>query len=169
MPSLKEKTVQRVLAVFAFIVVATLASASQSAGSDPFLGTWKLNVAKSKYVNAPPAPKSETRTVEAVGSGAKFSLKGIDADGSRIDYSYTTNFDGKDTPVIGADAANAEDSIAIKRVDAYTFTATTKRAGKVIRNVRGVVSQDGKVTRLVAKGTDAQGRPATAITIWEKQ
>ena len=169
MPALKEKTVQRILAAFVFIVVATLASASQLNESDPFIGIWKLDVAKSRYVNAPPAPKSETRTVESVGNGAKFSLDGIDADGSRIAYSYTTNFDGKDVPVTGINAANAEDSIAITRIDAHTFTATTKRAGKVIRSVRGVVSQDGKVTTLVAKGTDAQGRPAMAITIWEKQ
>jgi hypothetical protein len=160
---------KRVLAGVAVIVLALFASSSMLAQSDPFIGTWKLNVAKSKYVNAPPAPKSETRTVEAQGAGAKISLDGIDVDGSRIAYSYTTNYDGKDTPVIGERAANGEDTIAIKRVDANTFTATTKRAGKVIRNVRGVVSEDGKTTTLVAKGTDAQGRPATATTIWEKQ
>jgi hypothetical protein len=163
---LKEKIMKR---VFAVIAMALVASGSLLAQSDPFVGTWKLNVAKSKYVNAPPAPKTETRTVEAQGTSVKISLDGVEMDGSRIGYSYTTKFDGEDSPVTGVGAANAEDTIALKRVDAYTFTATTKRAGKVIRTVRGVVSKDGKVTTLVAKGTDAQGRPASAITIWEKQ
>jgi hypothetical protein len=160
---------KRVLTVVAVIASALLASDSLSAQSDPFVGTWKLNVAKSKYVNAPPAPKSETRTVEVQGNGAKISLDGVDADGSRIAYSYTTNYDGKDSPVTGVGAANAEDTVAIKRVDANTFTATTKKAGKVIRTVRGVVSKDGKVTTLTAKGTDAQGQPAIATTVWDKQ
>lgn len=160
---------KRVLVVVAAVAVVLLASGSLQAQSDPFIGVWKLNVEKSTYVNAPPAPKSETRTVEAVGKGAKFTLEGIDVDGSRISYSYTTNYDGKETPVTGARAANGEDTIAIKRVDAYTFTATTMKSGTVIRTVKGVVSKDGKVTTLVATGHDAQGRPAKAITIWEKQ
>lgn len=126
-------------------------------------------MAKSKYVNALPAPRSETRTVEAQGNGAKIRLGGIEMDGSRIAYSYTTKFDGQDSSVIGVGAANAEDTIALKRVDGYTFTATTKRAGKVIRTVREVVSKHGKVTTLVAKGTDAKGRLASATRIWEKQ
>jgi hypothetical protein len=166
---LKEKMMKRVLTVVAAIAVALFASGSVLAQSDPFVGTWKLNVAKSKYVNAPPAPKTETRTVETQGDSVRISLDGVEVDGSRIAYSYTTKFDGEDSPVTGTGAANAEDTVALKRVDAYTFTATTKRGGKVIRTVRGVVSKDGKVTTLVAKGTDAQGRPASATTVWEKQ
>jgi hypothetical protein len=158
-----------VLAVVAAVVVTLVASGSLLAQSDPFVGTWKLNVAKSKYVNAPPAPKTETRTVKAQGNSVKISLDGVEMDGSRIAYSYTTKFDGEDSPVTGMGAAMSEDTVALKRVDAYTFTATTKRGGKVIRTVRGVVSKDGKVTTLLAKGTDAQGRPASALTIWQKQ
>jgi hypothetical protein len=160
---------KRVLPVISVIAVALFASASLLAQGDPFNGIWKLNVAKSKYVNAPPAPRSETRTVEAQGKGAKISLDGVNLDGSHIGYSYTTNYDGKEVPVIGEGRFFGEDTIFIKRVDAYTFTATTKKAGVVLRKVRGVVSKDGKVTTLTAKGHDEQGRPATAITVWEKQ
>jgi hypothetical protein len=109
------------------------------------------------------------RTVEAQGNGAKISLDGVAVDGSHIAYSYTTNYDGKDSPVSGVGAANEEDTVAIKRVDANTFTVTTKKAGKVIRTVRGVVSKDGKVTTLIAKGTNAQGQTASATTVWDKQ
>ena len=161
---------KRVLTVAAFIAVALLASGSLPAQSnDPFIGTWKLNTQKSKYVNTPSPATDETRIVEAQGNGAKISLEGTNGDGSRIAYSYVTNYDGKDSPVTGTGAANREDSVAIKRVDAYTFTATTKRAGKVLRTVHGEVSKDGKVTTLVAKGPNSKGEPAVATTVWEKQ
>ncbi|HEY4355226.1 MAG TPA: hypothetical protein VGN16_05735 [Acidobacteriaceae bacterium] len=159
----------RVPVVLSTIALALLSSGVLLAQSDPFIGTWKLNTVKSTYVNAPPPPRSETRTVEAVGKGAKISLNGVNLDGSRIAYSYTTNYDGRETPVIGEGVFFNVDTIAIKRVDAYTFTATTIRAGKVMRRVRGVVSKDGKITTLTARGTDGKGRPATAVTIWEKQ
>lgn len=158
----------RVLRVVAVIAVALLSSGPLLAQSNLFIGTWKLNVAKCKYVNVPIQAKSETRTLEAQGDTVKISLDGVDGDGTRIAYSYTSKFDGKDSPVTGEGARNEEDTVAVKLVNASTFTATTKRAGKVIRTVRGVVSKDGKVTTLHTIGLDAQGRPVTAITVWEK-
>lgn len=160
---------KRVLPILAIIAMALFGSRSLLAQNDPFLGVWKLNPAKCKYVNAPPAPRSETRTVEAVGKSIKITLDGVNLDGSHIGYSYTTNFDGEQVPIVGENRFFGENMISMTRVDAYTFTAQTKKGDVVLRDVRGVVSKDGKVTTLTAKGHDDQGRPATAITVWEKQ
>jgi hypothetical protein len=48
------------------------------AQSDPFLGTWQLNLAKSKYSPGPP-PKSQT--VNFQGEGGRITVVGIDAAG----------------------------------------------------------------------------------------
>src|ERR1700751_2010777 len=112
-------------AALLLLVCSTMARAQQ----DPFLGTWKLNLAKSKYGTVQP-PKSLTRTVVAQGSGAKVTFEGVAADGSRIAYSYSTNYDGKDSPVSGVGQANGADTIAVKRVDANTSTSTLKKGGK---------------------------------------
>jgi hypothetical protein len=158
----------RRLFVFVNVVALSLvASGLLLAQSNPQIGTWKLNVAKSKYVTAP-APKSETRTVEAQGNGAKYSYEGVAGDGSRIAYTYMTNYDGKDSPISGIGQPNAGDTIAIKRVG-NTTTAIAKKAGKVVLTTRTVVSKDGKLTTITAKGTDAQGQPTSATTIWDKQ
>ena len=45
---------------------------------DVTLGTWKLNLAKSKY-SPGPAPKSGTLKAEAVGDNIKLSIDGTDA------------------------------------------------------------------------------------------
>lgn len=159
----------RRLLVFATVFALSLVTSGLLlAQNNPLLGTWKLNVAKSKYVNAP-APKSQTRTVEAQGNGAKFSFDGVAADGSRIAYSFTTNFDGKDSAISGVGAPGGEDTIAIKQVNANATTSIGKKAGKVIRTTRTVVSKDGKVTTISGKGTDEHGKPISTTQVYEKQ
>jgi hypothetical protein len=64
------------LCVLAFVMFTAVAAAPLFAQENPFLGTWKLNVAKSKF-NPGPAPKSLTRTITADGSGTKYSFEGV--------------------------------------------------------------------------------------------
>ena len=158
----------RVLTYGTVVVLALSSSGLLLAQKNPFVGKWKLNIAKSKYVNMP-AQKSQTLTVEAQGAGAKYTVAGVAGDGSRIAWSYMTNYDGKDSPVSGVGAPGGEDTLAVKRVDANTTTSTGKKAGKVIRTNRTVVSKDGKVRTVTAKGTNDQGQPVSATTVWEKQ
>jgi hypothetical protein len=138
------------------------------AQSNPQVGTWKLNPAKSKYVNEQ-APKSETWTVEAQSDGAKISFEGVAADGNRIAYGYTTNYDGKESLVFGMGKPYGHDTIAVKRVNANTTTAILRKLGKVVGTTRTVVSKDGEGTTITAKGTNEQGQMTSATTVWEKQ
>ena len=62
------------------------------------IGTWKLNVAKSKY-NPGPAPQSGTLKIEAAGQGEKATTEGVNAAGTATMTQYTANYDGKDYPV----------------------------------------------------------------------
>jgi hypothetical protein len=88
-------------------------------GADNSLGTWKLNVEKSKYTPAPFAVKSVTVVREAADSGVKVTTTGERADGTAINASYTAKYDGKEVSVTG----NAPyDTILIKQVNASTFT-----------------------------------------------
>ena len=158
------------LLVFATVVALSLVcSGLLLAQSNTQVGTWKLDLAKSKYSSAGLAPKSVTGTVEAQGDGIKVTVDGVAADGSPIAYSYMTNYDGKDSPISGVGAPGGEDTIAGKRIDANTTTSTGKKAGKVVGTSRFVVSKDGKVTTITSKGTDAKGQPTSSTTVWEKQ
>jgi hypothetical protein len=65
--------------------------------------------------------------------------------------------------------ASGADTIALKRVDASTFTTEIKKAGKVVMAVRNTVSPDGKTMTNYNKGTTAQGQPFVNETFWEKQ
>ena len=59
----------------ASVVCLVAMSAFPGAQADPAIGTWKLNLAKSKYVPGP-APKSNTITITAAGAGFHVVAKG---------------------------------------------------------------------------------------------
>jgi hypothetical protein len=159
---------KRLLVLATVIALSLVGSGLLLAQSNPEIGTWKLDPAKSKYVTAQ-APESETRTVEAQGDGAKVSFDGADADGSHIAYSYTTSYDGKESLVFGVGKPYGHDTIAVKRVNANTTTEILRKLGKVVGTMRTVVSKDGDVTTITAKGTNEQGQPTSAKTVWDKQ
>jgi hypothetical protein len=159
---------KRVLIIVDFVVLVMLVSAVVLAQSNPFFGSWKLNLAKSKYSSGP-APQSQTQTYEAHGDGMKVSLEGIAADGTRIAWSYTADFDGKDYPISGTGAPNGADMVTIRRIGANSYEATFKKAGKMVGTGRDTVSKDGKVKTVAAKGTDANGKPVTRALVWDKQ
>jgi len=158
---------KRILTLVAVIAVSLIASAVSPAQQSPFFGTWKLNVAKSKFSGDQP-PQNATRTVVAQGNGEKVTLEGVAANGSPISYSYSSNFDGKDNPFSGTPPYGA-DAIVIKIVDANTHTAIDKKAGKTLITSRAVVSKDGKVLTITSKGTNAQGQAISDTTVWDKQ
>src|SRR5579864_4357564 len=74
---------QRLLRLSAVLslVLATSATMLTQTQKDAHIGTWKLNVAKSKF-NPGPGYKSETRTYEATADGYKFQGERVNPDGS---------------------------------------------------------------------------------------
>jgi hypothetical protein len=154
----------RALGYVAIVVLAALASTWVIAEGNPVLGTWKLNVAKSKYTGTP-MPKEMTRTVEVEGDSVKYTYAGTAADGSPISYGFTAKYDGKDYPMTGT-APGGVDMIAIKRINPNTLQATQKKAGKVVANTKVEVSKDGKVTTITSKSAvDSTGY----VAVYEKQ
>jgi hypothetical protein len=158
---------KKILVFGAVVVLALLVSGVVQAQSNSSVGTWKLNTAKSKF-SPGPGPQSLTLTFEAQGDGVKVSSDGTAADGSHTAWSYTANYDGKDNPITGT-APGGADTIAIKRINPSTTESTFKKAGKVVRTSRHVVSEDGKVTTIKAKGTDADGKAVKDVLVFDKQ
>ena len=134
--------------------------------ADNSLGTWKLNMEKSKF-DPPPGPvKSLTTTREASDGGVKVTTTGERADGTPINASYTAKYDGSESPVTGA----PYDTIAIKQVNANTFTASMKKKDdKYKATARMVISKDGKTMTTTVKGTNSEGKPMDNVMVYDKQ
>lgn len=158
---------KRLLGYVAVVLLAALASTPVFAQDNPALGTWKLNVAKSKFTGVP-APKELTRTLTADGDAVKYTFAGTGADGSTLAYSFTAKFDGKDYPVEGK-APGGFDHIAIKKVNDHTYDVSQKRADKAVGSGKAVVSKDGKTTTVTLKYTNTDGKTASTTSLYEKQ
>ena len=142
---------------------------SQTPKGNPFLGTWKLNLGKSKFAGVP-APKSLTRTVVADGaSGARYSFEGIAADDSPIAFSFSTQYDGKDSPVTGKGMPGGADSISFKPITNNKVETTLKRGGKEIGSSIVGTAMNRRVTLVNSRGVLPDGKPFHTQTYFEKQ
>ena len=145
----------------AVLVVGILSGAVLAQSSDPLVGTWKLNPAKSKGM------KGGTTKIDAAGEGVKFSSDLIGADGTSRHSEFSGKYDGKDNPVTGDNPYG--NTVALTRVDAKTTRLTFKQDGKATANITIVLSADGKTRTATAKGKDAKGQPVDTVSFYEKQ
>ena len=146
--------------------LSTILSAPVLAQSDPQVGVWKLNVAKSKYTPGP-APKSATTTIESAGNGTKVIVDQTLADGTALHWEFTSTYDGKDSPITGNNP-NA-DAVSRTRINANTVQTIQKKGGKVVGTQTSEVSADGKTRTVRTKGVDAKGTEVNNVAVYEKQ
>ena len=153
-------------AVVALGLVVVLPGTALAQSSSSNLGTWKLNVAKSK-ITADMAPKSNTFTVEAAGAGVKVTVDTVAADGTVGHWGFTGNYDGKDNSITGNSPYG--DVVAATRVDANTVRVIYKKSGKALAPQTNVVSSDGKTTTITVTTTNAEGKAVSTVRVYDKQ
>jgi len=121
--------------------------------TDPFVGTWKLDVDASVFAPGP-APISRTMTIVPVGNGVTHQIDSmVPLSGmtkTAVNFSYTAKFDGTDAPVMGS--SNLE-TVSITRVDARTIERAGKVRGMVTETCTMKLSPDGKRLTMVIKGS----------------
>lgn len=147
------------------VVALALGPVAAAQVTDPLVGTWKLNVAKSTYKPGPP-PKSAAVAIEPAGKGLKISVDAVNADGSSAKWSFTTLRDGKDVPVTGNPAY---DAAASTQLSAHEGTTVYKKGGKPVVTTKVVVSPDGKTLTVTSTGTDPKGQAVDNVSIYERQ
>ena len=148
----------------ALLVLVLTAGIAYAAGNDVFLGTWKLNEAKSKI--AAGQPKNSTVVYTADGDNVKVGIDGTDAKGQTFHSDWTGKFDGKEYALTG-DSAN--DMRSYKVVSDHTLLVISKKGGKETYSARIVVSADGKTRTVTVSGTDASGAKITSTQTYDKQ
>jgi hypothetical protein len=135
------------------------------AQSNPLLGTWKLNLDKSKY-SPGMAPRSLTLTIQQDGQNFKNTSQGIDARGNPTTGVLMHIYDGQPHPSTGSPDY---DTTAYTRVDANTLVWSRFKGGKLVAVGTGVVSQDGKTWTTTTTGTGNTVGAMTGINVFDKQ
>jgi hypothetical protein len=155
---------KRVLLSSMFCAAVMLAAGTAAAG-DNWIGSWKLDAAKSKEATG--GVRAQTLKFEAAADGnITLTSDGIDADGKPMHGTYTAKFDGTDAPWAGNALA---DTASPKRVDDNTYENTWKKGGKVTVTAKVVVSKDGKAMTVTQSGTDGKGAKFTSVAVYNRQ
>jgi len=147
-------------------LVCAASSMALAQDKDPANGTWKLNVAKSKF-SPGPAPKEMTATIESAGAGRHVEVTGSTGDGTPMKWGYSGNYDGKDIRVTGSNPD--ADLVMLKRLNPTTVRSTYKKDGKRTL-VNGVnVSEDGKTLTVAQTGVNGKGQTVKNTLVFDRQ
>jgi hypothetical protein len=147
----------------AMFLLAVFGLAGSLWAADPFVGTWKLNVAKSKV---PRVLKSQIVKIEAQGDIFNWTYDSVHFDGKVIHIEWSGKYDGKDYPLKGFPELDAS---AVKRIDAKTIGWIDKKAGKEMATWQFTVSNDGKTQSWTGKVKDAKGQEIKISSVYDKQ
>ena len=143
---------------------ATLAVGTAAFAGENWVGTWKLDAAKSKL--GATAVRAQTLTFEATPAGIKLTSDGTDAQGKPMHGGYTSKFDGKDVPWAGNPMA---DTACPKRVDDNTYENVWKQGGKATVSATVSVSKDGKTLTVTQSGKDPSGAAVNSVAVYDQQ
>ena len=137
------------------------------AENNPLIGTWKLNLEKSKY-SPGPAPRSLTLNFVADGANLTNTAEGIDAEGKATKSVFAHVYDGKPHPTTGV-AGGLYDSSTYTRIDANTVNFVRSKDGKTVQTGSIVLSAGGKILTVTTEGTGPNGQPILNVAVYEKQ
>jgi len=148
-----------------YAILTLAAAAFVLSAADPLLGTWKMNVAKSKF-NPGPSPKGGTVVYSQDGDWIVLKNDAIDAQGKPSSRTNRYKLDGKEYPFESPLLTNA--TIAVKRIDQHHTEATIKSATGVI-TIRTTISKDGKVRTQTSSGINGEGKKTNNTVVYERQ
>lgn len=169
-----------------FVVLALTASASvlvrtqaPTPATDPFNGTWKLNVAKSTYRSGPPPAQATTdvRTFSTMEDGWHvFQLVGVTAEGNATLQILAYRFDGQQYPVHNAAtlaamlATGKQTTItrSYRRIDPYTVEFVTYTDGVAGPPGRRTVAKDGKSYTQTIQAPGASGQLVDNVSVFDR-
>jgi hypothetical protein len=146
-----------------FIQDGLLGAQSGSSEQDLLIGTWRLDLAKSRYTPGPP-PRNETRTYVRDKEGMQGTIRRLREDGREEVIEYRADFD-HEYPVMGT---QAYDTIRLKRIDSRTAEAVLSHAGRVFGTARRVIAEDGRTLTITFRQED-RGTLENNIAVYRKQ
>jgi hypothetical protein len=153
--------------VVALVTLGAVGLTAQTKSADPWIGTWKTDLAKSTFKPGPTPTTPATVTIERSGSGMKTTIDSTDPEGKPTHTETSWMFDGKDHPVNGAPAPNT--TAAYKRIDDRTFEVSNKVDGKPTITTRVAVSADGKTLTATQHGKNPQGESVDNTIVATRQ
>jgi hypothetical protein len=147
------------------VCAATSMWAIPAFASENWVGSWKLNAAKSHFGTVA-ATRAQTLKFEATPDGIKLTSDGTDAQGKPMHSDYTSKFDGKDVAWTGNPSA---DMACPTRIDDNSYENVWKSGGKTTMTAKVVVSDHNNTLTITQTPTDPQSAAARSVAVYDKQ
>ena len=147
------------------LVLGGVVSAQDKDGATPLVGTWRLNVAQSKFPSGPPSYARVTCRIEPWEDGLKVVYDMIGTRGGVTHWEWTGRLDGKDYALEGVEEVVTN---AYSRLDDHTFVIVTKLDGRPTTTTRIVISPDRKIMTVTSPAMNPQGQRVVNTAIYEK-
>ena len=144
-------------------VVAQTVAAPVPAG---WIGTWKLNAAKSSYDPGPPPYRRATYTIEPWQDGLKVTYDLVHPRGGWTHLEWSGRLDGRDYRVQGLDEVV---TYAYRPAGNGSYEVTVKFDGRVTAISTITLSADGRTMTTTTRGKGDGGREVATTTVYEKQ
>jgi hypothetical protein len=153
-----------VTTAFAAVLVAFGMARAQS---DPYDGTWVLNLARSGGET-----RTQVLTIQIEGDRETYRSDLVSPDGRRQVTAYTAAYDGKEYPSetvmtspSGKTDPPRQDTVILKKVDERTRERHWKQGGRLVRILRRVVAPDGRTLTSQVIDVDEAGRETRGSTL----
>jgi hypothetical protein len=146
-------------------LLAPMLACTQVQHEDPLVGTWKLNLERSKFRPGVP-PKAMAVTYEQTPTGLHSVSIVVLRDGTVSRNEYTAAYDGKDYPISGVAQV---DAVSLRQIDTLTSERIDKRRGQRVQSYMRQVYADGRTLIVTQKGSDATGSIVDHQMVFEKR
>jgi len=149
-----------------FVLLSTIAL---GAAENPWIGTWKLDAAKSRLMPYPKAIKEMTVTTREIGNrNVENIFNGTAVDGTPIVRKNRVSLDGGATTFLeGGPPAGVSENTTV--INDKVRESTLSRDGKKLSVNHIEISEDGKTLTATVKGVNFEGKPLDTMGVYEKQ
>ena len=148
------------------LMLGLLGLAATSFAADPYVGTWKMNSAKTKYTVGT-APKEQTATITETGSDLSLKIAGTAADGTKISINYIIPSAGGAGKII--ESSTSYDGVSAKRIAPNEREVSYMKGGKAVYTTHSKIASDGNSLLVHTKGLNPVGQTVEADVVYEKQ
>ncbi|MCG8413941.1 MAG: hypothetical protein MI746_06960 [Pseudomonadales bacterium] len=147
-------------------VCCLLLAGGVGAQTNPFIGTWELDLEDSEFYDGTP-PQKQTRIYENRGDGLyAFTMQSTNADGSEFSSSATYRYDGEPHPVTITNGNQSQ--VVYEYIDRRTVQYTLLVDGEETQRGTKRISNNGRSFSLRVRITLPDGDRVTNVLMFRK-